>query len=88
MYVIIIGGQAYPLEIFPGMEVISSSFMDGVPAAYSSSLPEFLLGSGMGIGLTLVLVVIGITVLRFLPESLADEVIDPHYVAEPEEAKA
>ena len=88
MYVIIIGGQAYPLEIFPGMEVISSGFMDGVPAAYSSSLPEFLLGGGMGIGLALALVVIGITVLRFLPESLADDVIDPHYAASTDGAKA
>jgi molybdopterin-containing oxidoreductase family membrane subunit len=26
LYVIIIGGQAYPLEIFPGMEVLSSGF--------------------------------------------------------------
>lgn len=88
MYVIIIGGQAYPLNIFPGMEVINSGFMDGVPAAYSASLPEFLLGAGMGIGLSMVMVVIGIAVLRFLPESLADEVADPHYVAKPAEAIA
>jgi molybdopterin-containing oxidoreductase family membrane subunit len=86
MYVIIIGGQAYPLDMFPGMEIISSGFMDGVPATYSSSLPEFLLGAGMGVGVAMVLVVIGITVLRFLPESLADEVVDPHYV--PAEASA
>ena len=86
MYVIIIGGQAYPLEIFPGMEVLSSGFLDGVPTTYSSSLPEFLLGLGMGVGVAMVLVVIGITALRFLPESLADDVVDPHYV--PAEAKA
>jgi molybdopterin-containing oxidoreductase family membrane subunit len=88
MYVIIIGGQAYPLDIFPGMEVLGSGFMDGVAETYSASLPEFLLGGGMGIGLALALVVVGITVLRFLPESLADDVIDPHYVANPEGAKA
>ena len=76
MYVIIIGGQAYPLDIFPGMEVISSGFMDGVPEAYSVSLPEFLLGAGMGFGVALIIVVIGISILRFLPQSLADEVVD------------
>lgn len=30
LYIIIIGGQAYPLDIFPGKEVISSSFMDNI----------------------------------------------------------
>lgn len=79
MYVIIIGGQAYPLEIFPGMEVISSGFMDGVVADYSATLPEIILGIGMGFGVTLMLVVIGISALCFLPQSLADEVADPHH---------
>jgi molybdopterin-containing oxidoreductase family membrane subunit len=88
MYVIIIGGQAYPLEIFPGMEVVSSGFMDGSAAAYSASLPEIVLGFGMGFGVSLILVVIGITVLRFLPHSLADEVVDPHYAAESAKAAA
>jgi molybdopterin-containing oxidoreductase family membrane subunit len=86
MYVIIIGGQAFPLEIFPGMEVISSGFMDGVPAAYSASLPEIVLGFGMGFGVALITVVIGISALRFLPQSLADDVVDPHYA--PAEASA
>jgi len=88
MYVIIIGGQAFPLEMFPGMEVISSGFMDGVPAAYSASLPEIVLGFGMGFGVALITVVVGISALRFLPQSLADDVVDPHYVAEPVEAAA
>lgn len=82
MYVIIIGGQAYPLEMFPGMEVVSSGFMDGIAAAYSATLPEIALGFGMGFGVSLILVVIGISVLRFLPQSLADETIDPHHTAE------
>ena len=86
MYVIIIGGQAFPLEIFPGMEIISSGFMDGVPAAYSASLPEIVLGLGMGFGVALITVVIGISALRFLPQSLADDVVDPHYA--PAEASA
>jgi len=88
MYVIIIGGQAYPLEIFPGMEVISSGFMDGVPASYSASLAEIVLGLGMGIGVALIMVVIGIKALRFLPESLADKVVDPHYSSNEQPAEA
>src|SRR5512146_971685 len=45
LYVFIIGGQAYPLDIFPGYQV-SSSFGDGQIAAYHPSLYEFLLGFG------------------------------------------
>lgn len=70
LYVIIIGGQVYPLELFPGME-ISSSFYDGVVASYSPSLPEVLLGIG-GIGIALIAVVIAARVLRFLPLDLSD----------------
>ena len=77
MYVIIIGGQAYPIELFPGKEV-SSTFFDGVVASYSPSLPEVILGVG-GIGLALAATFVGIRVLRFLPTSLADEVVDPHH---------
>ena len=51
MYVIIIGGQAYPLVLFPGMEE-SSSFFDGVVAEYTPSLPEILLGLG-GVAISL-----------------------------------
>ena len=64
------------MELFPGKE-ITSSFFDGVVASYSPSLPEVILGVG-GIGLALAATVVGIRVLRFLPTSLADEVIDPH----------
>ena len=75
MYVIIIGGQAYPMEIFPGYEV-SSSFFDGMVNAYSPSLPEVILGvSGMAV--SLLLVTFMIKVLSFLPTSLADSVADP-----------
>jgi len=77
MYVIIIGGQAYPLELFPGKEV-TSSFFDGIVNAYSPSLPEVVLGIG-GMAIALAAVVVGIRVLRFLPASLADELVDPHY---------
>jgi molybdopterin-containing oxidoreductase family membrane subunit len=79
IYVIIIGGQAYPMELFPGKEV-SSSFYDGVIASYTPSLPEFVLGVG-GIALALAATVVGTRVLRFLPVSLADDQVDPHHTA-------
>lgn len=80
MYVTIVGGQAYPLEIFPGKEMVSS-YSDGVINTYSPSLPEVLLGLG-GVAIALFLVVFAAKVLRLLPESLADRDIDPHYSAE------
>ncbi len=76
LYVLLIGGQAFPLVLFPGKEV-SSSFYDGVVSAYAPSLPEILLGLG-GIGIALALVTVAVRVLHVLPESLADEVADPH----------
>ena len=79
MYIIIIGGQAYPMDLFPGKEV-SSSFFDGVVAPYTPSLPEIILGVG-GIGIALAATVVGTRVLRFLPASLADDQVDPHYSA-------
>ncbi|GMR20692.1 MAG: Hdr-like menaquinol oxidoreductase integral membrane subunit HmeB [Gammaproteobacteria bacterium] len=80
MYVIIIGGQAYPLSMFPGMEV-SSSFYDGVVANYTPTLAEVLLGLG-GIGLALAATTFALKVLPLLPHSLADKIADPHYKAE------
>ena len=65
LYVFIIGGQAFPLEIFPGHEV-SSSFGDGVIASYVPSLPEFLLGVG-GLGAALLLTVVGVRAFDFMP---------------------
>jgi len=76
IYTILIAGQAYPLEIFPGYEV-SSSFYDGVVHSYTPSLPEILLGLG-GVALSLFIVAFALKVLRFLPVSLADSVADPH----------
>lgn len=81
MYIIIIAGQAYPMEMFPGMEVIESTFYDGQVVQYSVSLAEMLLSLG-GFALALLLIAIGVKVLGFLPESLADAVADPHYKAE------
>ncbi|MDX2457683.1 MAG: polysulfide reductase NrfD [Gammaproteobacteria bacterium] len=82
IYVIIIGGQAYPLEIFPGKEVVSS-FADGIVGSYTPSLPEVILGIG-GVALALAATFVGVRALRFLPTSLADEAVDPHYSAEAE----
>ena len=70
LYVLIIGGQAYPQLMFPDKHV-SSSFFDGVVAAYVPSLPEVALGLG-GTALALALVAIALKVLPFLPQSLAD----------------
>ena len=70
LYIIIIGGQAYPLVMFPGMEE-SSSFFDGVIAEYTPSLPEILLGIG-GLGLSAAVLVFMLAVLDFLPASLSD----------------
>lgn len=68
MYVTIIGGQAYPLQLFPGMQV-SSTFFDGVVHPYAPSMPEILLGLG-GVAVAAVIVLIAIKLLRFLPERL------------------
>lgn len=68
MYVTIIGGQAYPLKMFPGMQV-SSTFFDGVVNSYAPSAPELLLGLG-GIAVAATIVLIALKFLRFLPESL------------------
>jgi len=70
LYVLIIGGQAYPQLMFPDKHV-SSSFFDGVVAAYTPSLPEVALGVG-GVALALALVAVALKVLPFLPQSLAD----------------
>jgi len=73
IYVLIIGAQAYPLLLFPGMEIVQSSFFDGQIAAYRPSLPELALGLG-GVSIALLIVTLGLKVLRFLP---ADAVPSP-----------
>ena len=73
MYVTIIGGQAYPLDLFPGM-VATSTFYDGVVHGYVPSLPEIALGVG-GVAIAGVIVVVATTLLRFVPERLDDSLI-------------
>lgn len=75
LYVLLIGGQAYPQLMFPDKHV-SSSFFDGVVAAYTPSLPEVALGVG-GVALALALVAVALKVLPFLPQSLADSDAGP-----------
>jgi molybdopterin-containing oxidoreductase family membrane subunit len=68
LYVFIIGGQAFPLSIFPGFEV-NSSFGDGAIGLYSPSLPEVLLGFG-GVGIAFLITAVGIRVLNFVPREI------------------
>ena len=66
LYVFIIGGQAFPLNLFPGMTA-TSSFFDGGIHSYSPSLPEFLLGLG-GLAAAALITVIAAKVLNFMPK--------------------
>ena len=65
LYVFIIGGQAWPLEIFPGYEA-ASTFHDGQVDGYVPSLPEFLLGLG-GLAASFLVALAGARVLPILP---------------------
>lgn len=70
VYVIVIGGQAYPLSIFPGYEVIEG-FHEGVINPYTPSIWELMLGLG-GVALALFAAGLGAKVLRVLPTNLSD----------------
>ena len=71
LYVIVIGGQAYPMNLFPGKVVLESSFLDGVVASYSPTLAEALLGVA-GVAVAMTLVAIGARMLKVLPDTLQD----------------
>ncbi len=75
LYVIIVGGQAYPMELFPGKEILEGY---GVIPLYAPTLAELMLGLG-GIAVALIVITYLVKVLPFLPESLADDVADPYY---------
>ncbi|NJO18111.1 MAG: polysulfide reductase NrfD [Thioploca sp.] len=65
LYVIIIGGQAYPLDIFPGMEVTASGFFDNSPVhLYIPSHWEIMLGIG-GIAISILLTTLALKILPF-----------------------
>jgi molybdopterin-containing oxidoreductase family membrane subunit len=78
LYVFIIGGQAFPLEIFPGYEA-ASAYRDGQVDGYVPSLPEVLLGFG-GLAASFLVALVGVRALPILP---AEEVA----VAAPAPAK-
>ena len=71
VYVLIIGGQVFPLELFPGYSV-TSTFYDGVIADYTPSLAELALGMG-GMGLAVLVTLIGIRILPFVPVQMTGE---------------
>lgn len=62
---ILLAGQAYPLNMFPGYEV-SSVFQDGMTATYSPAIVEFVLGFG-GIAIAGLIYLFGIKFFRMLP---------------------
>jgi molybdopterin-containing oxidoreductase family membrane subunit len=66
LYVFIIGGQVFPLDMFPGMQV-SSGFFDGQIDSYSPKLPEILLAVS-GIGIAFTIITVGVRIFKFLPQ--------------------
>ncbi|WP_051482783.1 NrfD/PsrC family molybdoenzyme membrane anchor subunit [Thioalkalivibrio sp. HK1] len=82
---IVIGGQAAPLEIFPGKEIIEGDLIDGNPVGYSPTLPEFLLGLG-GVASALLIIVIALRLLRILPKSLSGDADETDAVPKVSEA--
>lgn len=77
MYVTIIGGQAWPLDLFPGFAA-TSSFFDGEIHGYAPSIWEILLGLG-GVALAAAIVMVALKLLRFLPERMDDMTLDPSH---------
>ena len=70
LYVIVVGGQAYPLIIFPGYEVLEG-FNEGVINPYNPTIYELALGLG-GVAVALLAAGVGAFVLRVLPTNLSD----------------
>ncbi|MBF0247633.1 MAG: polysulfide reductase NrfD [Alphaproteobacteria bacterium] len=77
MYIIIIGGQAFPLQLFPGMEV-SSAFFDGSVHPYAPSHWEIMLGLA-GMAAAVLIIAVAVKYLPLLPLSLSDAKVDPHH---------
>ena len=83
LYVIIISGQAFPLDLFPGY-IERSSFFDGVEATYTPSVYEFMLGLG-GVGIAAAIYLFAIMVLDFTPRSLDNDSTAMANIAEQDE---
>jgi Ni/Fe-hydrogenase subunit HybB-like protein len=73
MYVTIIGAQAFPLDLFPGLTE-TSSYFDGQVHGYLPSTPELFLGLG-GVALALLATTFAVKMLRLLPASLDDATV-------------
>lgn len=71
LYIIIISGQAYPLDLFPGYTE-TSSFYDGAIATYTPSIYEIMLGLG-GVGISAAIYIFAIMILDFTPKNLDNE---------------
>lgn len=65
LYAFVIGGEAFPIEIFPGYDV-SSSFGDGVIARYVPSPPEIALGLA-GVAFAALVTAIGARLFPIVP---------------------
>jgi Ni/Fe-hydrogenase subunit HybB-like protein len=65
LFVFIIGGEAFPLDIFPGFE-LRSSLGDGAVTSYMPRWPELLLGLG-GTGVAFLVTIVGVRLFEFLP---------------------
>jgi molybdopterin-containing oxidoreductase family membrane subunit len=65
MYVIIVGGESFPIQLFPG-KIVSSSFFDGAVGTYTPRTPEIFLGLG-GFALVGLIMLVGLWVLELLP---------------------
>ncbi len=81
VFVMIVGAQSYPLQLFPGREV-SGAVFDGRAASYTPTAPELLLGLG-GIALVVLIAMIALRFLALTPKHLPDEPVDEPVAAEP-----
>jgi len=70
LYAFIVGGQAFPLEIFPGYAV-TSAYRDGEIDRYLPSLPEFLLGLG-GLAAAFLIALVGARALPIVPRETGE----------------
>jgi molybdopterin-containing oxidoreductase family membrane subunit len=76
MYVTIIGGQAFPLVMFPGYAE-SSTFFDGVVAHYVPTVWEWLMGLG-GLGVAFLLTAVAVRTFKFMPQDDFHEIESEH----------
>jgi molybdopterin-containing oxidoreductase family membrane subunit len=71
LYSLLLGAEAFPLELFPG-KLISSNMFDGQVNVYKPSLPEVFLALG-GFGVAGLVVCMGTWVLPLLPDRVGGD---------------